>query len=222
MRQPGVSQAITAYAIPPHAPPEVAEAKSKFDAIATSWADTKGELQDAVEALPAAKEADLRAIVTMAEQGKSVRDAQVHRRKAEVLITDLRVRLKGLDRATDEAGNRLAEAISQHRDQWLPRLAEAEADATVRFDEAITQARSALADLRPARGAVEWLQGFDAAQAQAGECAQFAGGRLRVQSRGGVLKGVFDPTLLLDLAARVTAEEETQTVTVKGKVPAHV
>jgi hypothetical protein len=224
MRQPGVPYAIAAYTIPPHAPPEVTEAKAEFDAIATRWADTKGELQDAQEALAAAKEADLQAIVDMAKQGKSVKEAQARQRKAEDLIADLRVTLKGLDRAVDEAGDRLAEAIAKHRREWLPRLAKAEADAAERFDQAVIEARAALDELRPARGAVDWLNRFDVDLARSGRNPQFAGRRLRVRSNTGALRGEHDPTALLDLAAKVTAEEEDTprpTVTIHVPEPAN-
>jgi hypothetical protein len=42
VKQPGIPQAIAAYAIPPHAPPEVAAAKREFDGIAAKWANVKG------------------------------------------------------------------------------------------------------------------------------------------------------------------------------------
>ena len=54
MKQSASPTAIATYAIPPHSPPEVEEAKTEFDGIAAKWADTKGELQDAAEALDAA------------------------------------------------------------------------------------------------------------------------------------------------------------------------
>ena len=230
MRHVGVPQAITTFAIPPHAPPVVAEAKESFDAVAARWAGVKGELQDAKEALTAAKTADLQAIVDAAEEGKDVKDAQANQRKVEALIADLEVRLKGLDMAVHEAGDRLAQAIADHREQWLPRLADAATDAATRFDQAMGEAHAALNELRPARGAVEWLTSFDAGLAQAGQQPQFTGGRLRVKSRGGLLKGEFDPTELLDLAARTTAAEDMPTiptVTMPGqavvkKMPAHV
>jgi len=219
MRQPGVPHAIGAYAIPPHAPPEVAEAKTEFEPIATRWADMKGELQHAEEALAAAKATDLQAIVKAAEQGREVKDAQANQRKAELLITDLRFRLKGLDVAVDQAGNRLAEAIAKHRAEWLPLLAEAETDAATRFDEAVAAARAALDELRPARGAVDWLHRFDSDRARVGQCTPFTGGRLRVKSHDHLLKGEFDPALLLDVASKVTTEEPRSTVSIK--VPAH-
>jgi hypothetical protein len=219
VRQPGVPFAIGTYVIPPHAPPAVAEAKTEFDAIATRWADMKGELQDAEEALQVAKAADLQAIVDMAKQGKSVKDAQARQRQAEALITDLRFRLKGLDVAVDQAGDRLAEAIAKHRGERLPLLNAAETDAAARFDEAMAAARAALDELRPARGAVDWLHWFDPGLARSGRNAQFAGGRLRVQNRGGVLKGEYDPAMLLDLAAKATTVELKPTATIH--VPAH-
>jgi hypothetical protein len=132
MRHVGVPQAITTYAVPPHAPPAVAEAKSGFDRIADRWAGVKGELQDAKEALAKAKTADLQAIVDAAEKGEDVKDPQANQRKADALIDDLRVRLKGLNRAVDEAGDRLAEAIAEHRDQWLPLVNVAATDAATR------------------------------------------------------------------------------------------
>ena len=219
MRQPGSPHAIAAYALPPHPPPEVAEAKAEFDSIAARWGNVKVDLQDAVEELAAAKQADLDHIVKMAEQGKDVADAQAKQRKAEATIADLRFKLKGLDQAVDEAGNRLAEAIATHRDRWLPMLDVAERDATERFDQAITEARAALTDLRPARGAVGWLAAFDVNLARTGQNPQFAGGRLRVKSRGGLLRGDHDPTDLLDLAAKVTTAQEAPRQTVSIPLP---
>jgi hypothetical protein len=123
--------------------------------------------------------------------------------------------------AVHEAGDRLAQAIADHRKQWLPRVTDAATDAATRFDHAMTEAHAALDELRPARGAVEWLNRFDPDLAYVGQIPQFAGGRLRVKSRGGVLKGEFDPTELLDLAAKVTNPEDTPTtptVTMPGQV----
>ena len=34
-------------------------------------------------------------------------------------LADLGVQLRGLDQAVDEAGNRLAQVIAEHRDEWL-------------------------------------------------------------------------------------------------------
>jgi hypothetical protein len=45
---------------------------------------------------------------------------------------------------------------------------------------------------------------------------------LRVKSRGGLLKGEFDPTELLDLAAKVTTAEDAPRRTATIHVPAHV
>lgn len=211
MRQAGVPYAIATYPIPPHPPAPVQEAKDEFDTIATRWANTKGKLDDAKEALEAAKAADLRAVVEAATDGKDVKNPQVNAYAAEALIADLRVQVRGLDVAVDEAGNRLAEAIATHRDEWLPLLADAEDDATARFDRAIAEAQAALTDLRPARGAVTWLNGFDVALAPTGRQTPFAGGRLRVKSTG-TLRGTYDPSLLLEAAAKVTTDTTPELV----------
>ena len=55
MRMPGVPFAVATYPIPPFAPEPVAEAKAEFDRIAAQWADAKGLLEDAREALAEAK-----------------------------------------------------------------------------------------------------------------------------------------------------------------------
>lgn len=208
MRQSGSPTPIAAYTIPPHAPPAVTEAKAEFDAVATRWAETKGDLQDAKEALVKAKTADIRAVVDAAEQGRDVEDAQAHEREAQTKLDDLQVRLRGFGIATDEAGNRLAQAIAQHRDQWLPLLAKAEAEAANRFDEAVAEAQAALTELRPARGARTWVATFDAGQAQVGHNPQFSGGRLRVIGEGVDLRGEFDPVALLALASLVTVVDD--------------
>jgi hypothetical protein len=109
-----------------------------------------------------------------------------------------------LDIAIDEAGNRLAQVIAEHRKEWLALLAEGEAEAAAHFNLAITEAQAAIADLRPTRGALGWLNQFDADRAQSGQNAPFAGGRLRVKSKSGTLRGEHDPAVLLELAARVT------------------
>ena len=204
MRMAGVPYAVATYPIPPLAPAPVAEAKAEFDSIAARFADTKGELQDAKDALAEAKAADIRAVVNAAEKGEEVTDPQANARDVEARIADLEVQLHGLDIATDEAGNRLAQAIATHRDKWLQRLADAEAYAAARFDQAVAEAQAALTDLRPTRGAVSWLDMFDTGLAQGGQYPPFAGGRLRVKSRIGTVRGEFDPTALLEAAAKVT------------------
>ena len=71
MRMPGVPQAVTTYPVPPFAPEAVVDAKNDFDAIAARWADAKGQLQDARDALADAKAADLRAVVDAAGHVRS-------------------------------------------------------------------------------------------------------------------------------------------------------
>ena len=61
--------------------------------------------------------------------------------------------------ALDEAGNALAIAIAEHRDEWLAILAELLPPGG-RLLGALKDARDALAALAPARGAVVWLQTF--------------------------------------------------------------
>ena len=69
--------------------------------------------------------------------------------------------------AVDEVGNDLAHAVTANRDEWLAELAKAEADATSRLIAAHSPTpRKALADLHH-RGAVQWLQNFDADDADA-------------------------------------------------------
>jgi hypothetical protein len=219
MRYPGVPTAVAAFAIPPHPPEAVAKVKRDFDGVAGRWAAVKGELQDAEEALKEAKAFDLRALVNAAEQGREVKDPQAKTRKAEAEIADLKARLRGLNVAVDEAGNRLAQAIARHRHEWLPRLAEAEVEAAARFDEAVAAAVAALDQLRPARGAVAWLTAFNVEQAQRGEAAQFAGGHLEVKSTG-LLRGTFEPGLLLATATKVTRKEEV-TTRARAGTPVH-
>ena len=136
VRSSRLTQAVGAFAIPPH-PPQSYGGEDPVRRGSGRAGHVMGDLHDAQDALSAAKQGDLRAIARRREQGTAVEDAQAKRRKVEAKIEDLRVRLKGLNIAVDEVGDRLAQAIAAHRDQWLPLLADAEADAAERFDRAV-------------------------------------------------------------------------------------
>ena len=99
-------------------------------------------------------------------------------------------------------------------------LLQPELKAAGAFDEAVAAALAALDQLKPARGAVAWLNDFDATLAQQGESAQFAGGRLEVVSTG-LLRGRFDPSLLLKAAATVTREKKKEVNRVGAGTAAH-
>lgn len=192
---------IRAHAIAPHAPTTVAEAKAEFDRISLEGAQLKDACRDQEkEAIPAAEARDMTEATDAIAAGKTVTDPEKHARKAKAELATMQGRLRALDVATDLAGNRLAEAIAEHRDAWLAALAPHVDDAVARYEQAIADAKAALVDLKLASGARSWIEHYDAGQARVGNQSQFAGGKLMVENARGQ---EHDPRVLLELAATV-------------------
>ena len=194
---------VAAFALPPHQPLPVAEARVRFDRLGDEWAAAKGELRDANEAVSVARAADVRAIADAAAAGRKVVDQTKHEREARAKIEQLERRIEGLAVAVGEAGNELARVIGRNKAPWLELLAAAERDAASRYAAAVREALKALVDLAPARGAVEWIEQFDVSEAIVGRAWEFSGGRVRVEGESfGTFRGELDPAVLLKLAAK--------------------
>ena len=176
MRRHSSKWPINAYNIPPHPPAAVWDAYAHFDRLGHEFGRLRGELRNAEGEVREAHAKDVRRIADAAAAGKTVTDQSKHQDQARKKVATLEQKIEGTALAVDEAGNTLAKAIAQHRDDWLAELAEAEREATGRYMSAIAEAKAALVDLRPARGAVQWLAEFDAGPATVGERPQYAGG----------------------------------------------
>ena len=82
----------------------------------------------------------------------------------DVAISRLTTLLRGLQQAADEAGNKLAKQIDEHRAEWQESLDETRDAAAARYDAAISEARAALAELIRPRPQPGNRQGRDAVQ----------------------------------------------------------
>jgi len=204
----GVSTPFTSYTIPPSAPDPVADAWRELNRIGILYEDASDDLKDAEQALVAAQAADVQAIVEATNAGEEAKDPQVNERKAQAEIERLQTLKRGLREAADQAGNRLADVIAEHQAEWQASLAETADELAAAYDEAIAEARLALAAFIPAQAGTNWVANFDAGQAQTGRYSQFTGGRVRVSGRRiGIqeLRGEHDPVDLLQVAALATA-----------------
>lgn len=198
--------ATATFTIPPSPPDAVAESYRRFTDLADKMGMLDGEIDDAEQAIVEAEAEGIRKAAAAYAAGDEPGDIDKPARAARAHLSGLRLRREGLNAALDTAGNQLAEVIAANRENWIDLLVETDAEASARYDRAIAEARAAVADLKPARSAIEWVQQFDAARARHGEQGQFAGGRLRVNGRArGPLRGEFDPAVLLELAATLTA-----------------
>ena len=194
---------IAAFNVPPHAPVAVAEANQKFTEVGDTWGSLLGEIDDARESARKAK-GDAKAAVTAAALAGKPSKVSIVGVEQEHLarVQELEEQAGAVASAVDEVGNDLAHAVAANRDEWLAELAKAEADATSRLVAALADARKALADLAPARGAVQWLQNFDADDATVGRQQAFAGGRLHVDTTSVRRETNTDPATLLDVIAQ--------------------
>jgi hypothetical protein len=205
MKQAMAKDPIAAYALPPHPPEAVTEAQTHFDRLGEKWAATKDELREAKAAVKAAKAEDVRAAAETYAAGKTPREPTKREDAAREKVNRLEAELAALNLALDEAGNDLAEAVAANREEWAATLEAAADEAAERYAEAITEAQAALAELRPARGAAEWLRDFDLSQAVVGYQPQFHGGRIVVEGDDSdPMRGEHRPEDLLRLAAKAT------------------
>jgi hypothetical protein len=199
---------IASFTIPPAAPAPVAEAYAHFDRVAEAYGRLRGDLDDAKAELVAAARGSVRAAADAIAAGKPLKDPDKPRRDAEAKIANLQRQAEAASIAVDEAGNEFADAIAEHRGEWLEELAAAEQDAAARYDRAIAEARRAVDALGPARRALAWLRDFDAGRAHVGQEQPFHGGRVRVDTMPIRRETSTDPCVLLDVLATATATPE--------------
>jgi hypothetical protein len=170
---------VAAFNLPPHPPGPVAEAFATFDRVASEWAATLGEIDDAREQAKQAKIDARDAVTAAAVAGKATKVSIVGVEQEQLArAAELQEHADALAAAVDQAGNTLAEAIAEHRDPWLDNLAAAEDAAATRFVSAVLEAKAAARDLGPARGAVHWLRDFNRNEAIVGRQHAFTGGRI--------------------------------------------
>jgi hypothetical protein len=198
---------IASFATPPHAPPAAAQAIADFERVADAWGAVKGEIADAQEAKAQALAEAKAAAVEATKSGTTTKiNVVALAEKYDKQIAELEAREAVLRVAVDETGNDLALAVAENRGEWLARLEEAATDAEARYVNAIKEGLVALAELAPARGAVEWLAEFQSNRARHGLERQFVGGRIRVDHRfPGTIQSEWDPKELLAAAQLVAA-----------------
>jgi hypothetical protein len=198
---------IASFNVPPHPPPAAAAAIENFNRVADDWGRTRGEIADAKEAAQHAKAEAKAAVTEGAKSGKPSRiNVVAVEQEHAAKIAGLEAKAEAQAVAVDETGNEMAIAIAENRAAWLTTLEEVAAEAEARYEKALKDAQAALAELAPARGAVDWLESFNHTHARIGTQTQFAGGRLTIQHRlPGTVQGEWDPQLLLAAAAVLVA-----------------
>lgn len=160
----------------------VADAYAKFRAAADGWADTAFEIEQAKEARATAVIEAARAAAGEAKVGKIETDAAAVAAEHDVKLASLRASQAAYETAVHELGNELADAIAEHRADWIAERNEAQAEAEAEPRTALGAVRAAVAKLGPAKMGAAWLETFDAGKARAGEQVQFAGGRVDVNT----------------------------------------
>ena len=193
MKYPGSTQAIAAFAIPPHPPQTVAEAKTQFDAVADKLGTVMGELHDAQDALAAAEQADLRHHREHGQTSPTAWPSPAKQRRAEALIEDLRGCGSGgwTSRWTRRVGPVALSAIAgtaatSGSPLWRGRdSGSGPSSLTVRSQQ--QGERSTKLDLLAARCSESTLFNLDLARTR--RQSQYAVGRLRVKRNTGQAQG---------------------------------
>lgn len=200
-----------ALPLPPDPPAGVAEPFAHFDELVTRLAEARGERYDLRDAIDRAKREDSEAAVAAALEGQPIKDADLDKREraARAKLAACEARLPALEQATIQAGEALLPIIEQHRDEWLTRAEQHRDQARERYDAAIAEAQRIAAELAAARSAVDWLEGFTAADFLAGGPIFHRDRPLRVEDARG---HEHDVVRLLALAATVTTAKPERTL----------
>jgi hypothetical protein len=213
MKHPGVRAPMTNFTIPPLAPAAVAEAYANYDRVCDQLAELQGELSDARDAINvSAKDAIQQDAAAIVAGGKV--KSRVVSQDRETAIAKLEQQIRTLELAAHIAGNELADAIAAAKDEWVPVLQHAKAEAAEGFRAAINVSQEAAKTLGDARRAAEWLADFDAARAKVGGASPFSGGTLRVKGTG-ALRGehmVADVLRLCEQGAEPAEQKPAVTV----------
>jgi hypothetical protein len=199
---------VSDFALPPHAPAPVAKAIAQFERVAAEWRAARGAIAEATAQGEQAKAKAKQAAIDSAVSGKKPEGPGVPEVQAEYAarLAAMEEQEETLRAALDQVGNELATAVASHRDEWLARMIEVRAESAQTYAEKLGETRAALSELTAAGGAVEYLSSFDHSRAHVGSQRQFSGGRLTVIARvPGVLQNEWDPVVLLEAAAKVTA-----------------
>ncbi len=200
---PGIgNKTVTSFSVPPFAPAPVAEAYARYNDAGDAYGAKLGEIHDLKSERERARANAKRAAIDAAKgvggAVVTVSTADIEREYAEKIQTATD-ELDVLDAAVHELGNEFAIAAATHRAEWLKALAAAETEAVARLAAALKEARSALVNLAPARGAVDWLTTFDHTQAIHGQQQQFPGGRIDVNTMSIRRESATRPEQLLDV-----------------------
>jgi hypothetical protein len=173
---------VASFPMPASEPAALAPFRARFERVATEWATAKGELDDAREAVRAARAADARAVADAALEGRKILDSSKREREAAAAVVAAERRLEGLATACDEAGTEYVREAGSHLVEWAAAHgADEEALVGVIGDQLAGLADS-LARLALARGSRRYLEDFDVSEAAVGRQRGFAGGRVTVDT----------------------------------------
>jgi hypothetical protein len=167
---------IARFPLPVNVPESVAPYQERFEILATQWARTKGEIDDAEQELKQAAADDIKRAAAAFGEGKEPDPSTNAEPEAKAKLEGLRERLAALSIAVDDAGNALADAIGAAKDEWVASFAPAVEGGTERYRAALASALEALEELGRATAGRVWLEEFDVGLAHVGDVRQFHGG----------------------------------------------
>ena len=103
-------------------------------------------------------------------------DPQQHEKVAQAEVDRLGTLLPGYRQAADDAGNKLADAIAAHREEWAAALEKTAGELADAYDVALAEARLAVAAFVPAQAGLNWVGNFHAGKAKSGRYSSSAAG----------------------------------------------
>lgn len=175
MRQGG--NVVTTFPIPPLAPKPVRDAYATFERLAGEYAEVQSQIYECAE-LKAheirqshIKAAEARINNTAPPTETADKVSAKWDEKARGLQTELLV----LERALDQAGNKLATTIVKNRDAWRKPLIKLDKEAVEKLAEADKVVEKARAQIGLTRSSAGWLDRFSVAEVQRGDLSPFHG-----------------------------------------------
>ncbi len=183
------------FDIPPSAPLDVVSAHATFEPVADEWEAARSSVTEIAEqaraAVGEAHRASAQARVAGSAPPKQTPDKveALYERKLVAARSEIAV----LADALDSAGDSLAHAIAENREQWLVDLDETEREATAKLSQALADARDAIDVLGSARSAPTWLRDFNVNLALRGEQDGFGAGTLTVDVPRNIALDTYTP-----------------------------
>jgi hypothetical protein len=163
------SRVVCDFTVPEQAPKAVRAADEAYRRLCEQLAEARAAETAATGAIAEGHRADVQKLADAFRAGKSAPQlSHENENEARAAAESARVRLEALERAVDEAGDAVLDALEGEQNSWLREVEREIAEAESAYSAAIEAARSAVEMLAASRSMAEWLGRLDVRRARTG------------------------------------------------------